>query len=318
MQILDEDGLATPGEIIRQNDIYFIDVTNLETRKKYTGPEGKTCSVDRVALFSHEDMLHFRFLIRHSRQPEIGDIFSSRHGQKGVCGAIVGQEDLPFTEEGICPDLTINPASGEAVGMMIEVLEGKVGASFGKVDYGNAFAGHADRVEAICDRLVKHGFNYSGKDFIYSGTTGEQLETYIFMGPIYYQRSKHMVIDKMRARSGGPRSILTRQPKQGESKSSAPVWFGEMERDCLIAHGASMAIFERLMISSDPTQVEVCRECGSLGYYNHELKLGVCSTCKNANNTSTIQLPYAFKLLIQELQSINVVPRLKLEERRGD
>lgn len=338
MQILDDDGLAAPGEIIRPNDIYINKQSPIVTRgaivppmglndkqykpsrQTYKGPEGETAVVDRVSLCSDKNNnLCIKFMIRHTRRPEVGDKFSSRHGQKGVCGTIIQQEDFPFSERGICPDLIMNPhgfPSRMTVGKMIELLGSKAGVSSGKFHYGSAFgepSGHADRVEAISETLVKHGFSYSGKDFIYSGITGLPLQTYIFMGPIYYQKLKHMVLDKMHARGSGPRVMITRQPTEGRSRNGG-LRVGEMERDCLIAYGTSMLIFERLMISSDPFKVQVCRKCGLLGYYNHKLKTSICSTCKNGENVSTMKLPYACKLLFQELQSMNIVPRLKLTE----
>ncbi|CAL5422122.1 unnamed protein product [Camellia sinensis] len=369
--ILDDDGLAAPGEIIRPNDIYINKQSPIVTRgaivppmglndkqykpsrQTYKGPEGETAVVDRVALCSDKNNnLCIKFMIRHTRRPEVGDKFSSRHGQKGVCGTIIQQEDFPFSERGICPDLIMNPHGfprfmggykdeevfdeptvkfgvGESmkflrfmkspifscfviqqgfvgegrmtVGKMIELLGSKAGVSSGKFHYGSAFgepSGHADRVEAISETLVKHGFSYSGKDFIYSGITGLPLQTYIFMGPIYYQKLKHMVLDKMHARGSGPRVMITRQPTEGRSRNGG-LRVGEMERDCLIAYGTSMLIFERLMISSDPFKVQVCRKCGLLGYYNHKLKTSICSTCKNGENVSTMKLPYACKLLFQ-------------------
>ncbi|CAL5350659.1 unnamed protein product [Camellia sinensis] len=384
--ILDDDGLAAPGEIIRPNDIYINKQSPIVTRgaivppmglndksltgiatsrqykpsrQTYKGPEGETAVVDRVALCSDKNNnLCIKFMIRHTRRPEVGDKFSSRHGQKGVCGTIIQQEDFPFSERGICPDLIMNPHGfpskeygisedggykdeevfdeptvkfgvGESmkflrfmkspifsgfviqqgrmtVGKMIELLGSKAGVSSGKFHYGSAFgepSGHADRVEAISETLVKHGFSYSGKDFIYSGITGLPLQTYIFMGPIYYQKLKHMVLDKMHARGSGPRVMITRQPTEGRSRNGG-LRVGEMERDCLIAYGTSMLIFERLMISSDPFKVQVCRKCGLLGYYNHKLKTSICSTCKNGENVSTMKLPYACKLLFQRT-SIN-------------
>ncbi|XVF24522.1 hypothetical protein REPUB_Repub13aG0135400 [Reevesia pubescens] len=338
MQILDDDGIAAPGEIIRPNDIYLNKQSPILTRgtrvsseslpdsayrparQTYKGPEGESCVVDRVALCSDRNSnLLIKFLIRHTRRPEVGDKFSSRHGQKGVCGTIIQQEDFPFSERGICPDLIMNPhgfPSRMTVGKMIELLGGKAGVSCGRFHYGSAFgepSGHADRVETISETLVKHGFSYNGKDFIYSGITGCPLQAYIFMGPIYYQKLKHMVLDKMHARGNGPRVMLTRQPTEGRARNGG-LRVGEMERDCLIAYGASMLIFERLMISSDPFEVQVCRKCGLLGYYSHKLKSGICSSCKNGDNVSTMKLPYACKLLIQELQSMNIVPRLKLAE----
>ncbi|KAF9596989.1 hypothetical protein IFM89_014703 [Coptis chinensis] len=279
-QLLDDDGLASPGEIIRPYDIYINKQSPINTKstyesskglpdnaykpsiQTYKGARGETAVVDRVQLNSDKDNnLCFRFIIRHTRRPEVGDKFSSRHGQKGVCGTIIQQEDFPFSERGICPDLIMNPhgfPSRMTIGKMIELLGGKAGVSCGRFHYGSAFgepSGHADRVEAISETLVKNGFSYSGKDFIYSGITGCPLQAYIFMGPIYYQKLKHMVLDKMHARARGPRVMLTRQPTEGRSRDGG-LRLGEMERDCLIAYGASMLIFERLMISSDPFEVQ--------------------------------------------------------------
>ncbi|XP_059456105.1 DNA-directed RNA polymerase III subunit 2 isoform X1 [Corylus avellana] len=338
MQILDDDGIAAPGEIIRKDDIYINKQSPIDTRgamvshaeladrayrpsyQTYKGIEGESCVVDRVALFNdRNNNLSIKFSIRQTRRPEVGDKFSSRHGQKGVCGTIIQQEDFPFSERGICPDLIMNPhgfPSRMTVGKMIELLGGKAGVSCGRFHYGSAFgepSGHADTVEAISEVLVDKGFSYNGKDFLYSGITGCPLQAYIFMGPIYYQKLKHMVLDKIHARGNGPRLMLTRQPTEGRAREGG-LRVGEMERDCLIAYGASMLIFERLMISSDPFEVQVCRQCGLLGYYNHKLKTGICSSCKNGDNISTMKLPYACKLLLQELQSMNIVPRLKLAE----
>uniref|UniRef100_M4E8I4 DNA-directed RNA polymerase subunit beta n=1 Tax=Brassica campestris TaxID=3711 RepID=M4E8I4_BRACM len=336
MQILDDDGIASPGEIIRPNDVYINKQVPVDTRNNITsqqsdsqyrpareyfkGPEGETQVVDRVALCSDKNgNLCIKCIIRHTRRPELGDKFSSRHGQKGVCGTILQQEDFPFSERGICPDLIMNPhgfPSRMTVGKMIELLGSKAGVSSGRFHYGSAFgeeSGHADKVEEISKTLVKHGFSYCGKDLLYSGLSGEPLQTYVFMGPIYYQKLKHMVLDKMHARGSGPRVMMTRQPTEGKSKNGG-LREGEMERDCLIAYGASMLIYERLMLSSDPFEVQVCRACGLLGYYDYKLKKAVCSTCKNGDSIATMKLPYACKLLFQELQSMNVVPRLKLVE----
>ncbi|KDP40566.1 hypothetical protein JCGZ_24565 [Jatropha curcas] len=337
-RLLDYDGMAAPGEIIRANDIYINKECPVETRgplksaaaladmkykpsyNAYKYTEGESCVVDRVALCSdRNNNFCIKFIIRHTRRPELGDKFSSRHGQKGVCGVIIPQEDFPFSERGICPDLIMNPhgfPSRMTVGKMIELLGGKAGVSCGRFHYGSAFgepSGHADRVETISQTLVDRGFSYNGKDFIYSGITGCPLQAYIFMGPIYYQKLKHMVLDKIHARGSGPRTLLTRQPTEGRAKNGG-LRVGEMERDCLIAYGASMLIFERLMISSDPFEVQVCRVCGLLGYFNQKLRSGICSTCKNGDNISTMKLPYACKLLLQELQSMNIIPRLKLDE----
>ncbi|KAK3154693.1 hypothetical protein QOZ80_2BG0193990 [Eleusine coracana subsp. coracana] len=321
MRALDEDGIAAPGQIIRNHDIYVYKQTPRNTKKTnggpltdrdykdspafYKGVDGETTVVDRVMLCSDtNDKLSIKCIIRHTRRPEVGDKFSSRHGQKGVCGTIVQQEDFPFSERGICPDLIMNPhgfPSRMTIGKMIELLGGKAGVSCGRFHYGSAFgepSGNADKVEDISSTLIKHGFSYNGKDFLYSGILGQPLEAYIFMGPIYYQKLKHMVLDKMHARASGPRVLLTRQPTEGRSRDGG-LRLGEMERDCLIAYGASMLIFERLLLSSDPYQVQVCRKCGLLGYYNHKLKTSYCSMCKNGENMAKMRLPYACKLLFQ-------------------
>ncbi|KAK8780092.1 hypothetical protein V5799_018570 [Amblyomma americanum] len=192
-----------------------------------------------------------KLLLRQTRRPEIGDKFSSRHGQKGVVGLIAQQEDLPFNDQGICPDLIMNPhgfPSRMTVGKLIELLAGKAGVLNGKFHYGTAFGG--SKVQDVGEELIRRGFNYQGKDCLTSGITGEPLSAYIYMGPIYYQKLKHMVMDKVHARARGPRAVLTRQPTEGRSRDGG-LRLGEMERDCLIGHGASMLLLERLMLSSD-------------------------------------------------------------------
>ncbi|BFG38564.1 hypothetical protein CerSpe_248380 [Prunus speciosa] len=198
------------------------------------------------------------------------------------------------------------------VGKMIELLGSKAGVSCGKFHYGSASGepnGHADKVEAIRETLVRMGFSYDGKDFIYSSITGCPLQACIFMGPIYYQKLKHMVLDKMHTWGHGPKIALTRQPTEEKTRNGG-LRVGKMERDCLIAYGASNLIYEQLMLSSDPFQVHVCEECGLLGHYSHKLKTRICSSCKTGDKIYTAMMPYACKLLIQELQSMNIVPRI--------
>lgn len=259
-----------------------------------------------VTANADEDFL-IKILLRQTRRPEIGDKFSSRHGQKGVTGLIVQQEDLPFNDFGIIPDMVMNPhgfPSRMTVGKTLELLGGKAGLLEGKFHYGTAFGG--SKCSDLQDELFKNGFNYLGKDIFYSGITGEPLEMYIYSGPVYYQKLKHMVQDKMHARARGPRAVLTRQPTQGRSREGG-LRLGEMERDCLISYGASMLIMERLMISSDAFDVDVCNTCGMLAYCSW------CNSCRSSASVSKISMPYACKLLFQELQSMNVVPRLKLK-----
>jgi DNA-directed RNA polymerase III subunit RPC2 len=252
-----------------------------------------------------DDFLVIKTRVRSTRIPELGDKFSSRHGQKGVCGLIINQEDMPFTDEGLCPDLIMNPhgfPSRMTVGKLLEFLAGKVDCSLtrilrmcllifyfcalmptsptpdshssdslllcscqqtavldGKFKGGTAFGDqesstHADRVDDLCEALAANGYNYHGKDFLTSGITGEPMSAYIFFGPVYYQKLKHMVLDKMHARARGPRTLLTRQPRECRSRDGG-LRLGEMERDCLIGHGTSMLLVERLMHSSDAFEV---------------------------------------------------------------
>ena len=190
------------------------------------------------------------------------------------------------------------------VGKMMELLSGKAGVLKGELQYGTAFGGSP--VEEMSEILREYGYSYSGKDFLTSGTTGESLEAYIFFGPVYYQKLKHMVLDKMHSRSRGPRAVLTRQPTEGRSRDGG-LRLGEMERDCLIGYGASALLMERLMTCSDEFQVYVCNECGIIGYKGH------CNMCKTSNVTP-LKIPYACKLLFQELMSMNIIPKLILED----
>lgn len=187
--------------------------------------------VDRVLVTTNEeDHQLFKLLIRQTRRPELGDKFSSRHGQKGVCGVIVQQSDMPFNDRGINPDIIMNPhgfPSRMTVGKMIELLAGKAGVIKGELQYGTVFGG--SKVADMSQILIEHGYNYSGKEYVTSGITGEPLEAYIFFGPVYYQKLKHMVLDKMHARARGPRATLTRQPTEGRSRDGG-LRVGEMER----------------------------------------------------------------------------------------
>uniref|UniRef100_A0A8B9ZWP8 DNA-directed RNA polymerase subunit beta n=1 Tax=Anas zonorhyncha TaxID=75864 RepID=A0A8B9ZWP8_9AVES len=282
-EILDADGICSPGEKVENKQVLVnksmptVTQTPLEGSSVPQQPQYKDVPVtykgatdsyiEKVMISSNaEDAFLIKMLLRQTRRPEIGDKFSSRHGQKGVCGLIVPQEDMPFCDTGICPDIIMNPhgfPSRMTVGKLIELLAGKAGVLDGRFHYGTAFGG--SKVKDVCEDLIRHGYNYLGKDYVTSGITGEPLEAYIYFGPVYYQKLKHMVLDKMHARARGPRAVLTRQPTEGRSRDGG-LRLGEMERDCLIGYGASMLLLERLMISSDAFEVDVCGQCGLLGY----------------------------------------------------
>ncbi|THH04713.1 hypothetical protein EW145_g5317 [Phellinidium pouzarii] len=361
--IIQMDGLAGVGERVDPGDVYVnkqsptnandnsftgqaSSVAYKNTPMTYKSPVAG--NIDKVMLTDTEnDQTLVKVLIRQTRRPELGDKFSSRHGQKGVCGLIVNQEDMPFNDQGINPDSIMNPhgfPSRMTVGKMIELLAGKVLSSLmslrpplichtkagvldGSLQYGTAFGG--SKVEDMSRILIEKGFNYAGKDMLTSGITGEQLEAYVYFGPIYYQKLKHMVMDKMHARArydlfvttqlivaelksnykfnSGPRATLTRQPTEGRSREGG-LRLGEMERDCLIGYGATQLLLERLMISSDKFEVNACQECGLMGYN------GWCPYCKSSKKMAQLTIPYAAKLLFQELMAMNIVPRLILDD----
>lgn len=319
---VDTDGLGAPGERIESGDVYVNKQTPAETKEIVSDPTKTQYRstpmrykspihgyVDKVLLTNMEnDQVLIKVNIRQTRRPELGDKFSSRHGQKGVCGLIVNQEDLPFNDQGITPDTIMNPhgfPSRMTVGKMIELLAGKAGVLTGKLQYGTAFGG--SKVEDMSRLLIECGFNYAGKDSLTSGITGEVQEAYTYFGPIFYQKLKHMVVDKMHARARGPRAALTRQPTEGRSRMGG-LRLGEMERDCLIGYGATQLMLERLMLSSDSFEIDACQECGLMGYN------GYCTYCKSSKKVSKLKIPYAAKLLFQELMAMNVVPRLVLED----
>ncbi|KAI9735257.1 MAG: DNA-directed RNA polymerase III core subunit ret1 [Cirrosporium novae-zelandiae] len=322
--LLDVDGLANVGEKVSFGETYVnkrtpenAGATGLESDNgvarfrpcpmTYRLPD--PAYIDQVLISSNEaEHTLLKVKTRQTRRPEVGDKFSSRHGQKGVVGLIAEQADMPFSDLGVVPDIIMNPhgfPSRMTVGKMLELVSGKAGVMFGNLQYGTAFGG--SKLEDMSEILVANGFNYSGKDFVTSGITGESLPAYIFFGPIYYQKLKHMVQDKMHSRSRGPRAILTRQPTEGRSRDGG-LRLGEMERDCLIAYGASQLLLERLMLSSDQHQVDICETCGFMGYQNW------CQTCKSSKGVVRMTIPYAAKLLIQELISMNVMAKLRLED----
>jgi len=237
---------------------------------------------------------------------------SSRHGQKGTIGITLRQEDMPFTAEGIVPDIIINPhaiPSRMTVAQLIECVTGKCAALNGNIRKATTFSGN--NPEVICEELKNCGYDKRGREVMYSGLTGKQLDAEIFIGPTYYQRLKHMVHDKVHSRARGPVQLLTRQPVEGRSKEGG-LRFGEMERDCIISHGAAGFLKERLMDVSDSYTTCVCKICGLMAVKDKQRNIMICKGCKTSNGVEEIKLPYACKLLFQELMSINIAPRIKL------
>ena len=250
---------------------------------------------------------------RTVRKPVIGDKFSSRHGQKGTTGNIIPECDMPYTETGVVPDMIINPhaiPSRMTIGQLKETVLGKVLVELGLFGDGTAF-GDFD-VNEICDLLLKAGYEAHGNELLYNGLTGEQVECSVFMGPVFYQRLKHMVNDKAHSRSIGPMVNLTRQPAEGRSRDGG-LRFGEMERDCMISHGASRFTRGRMYDASDKYSVFVCKKCGLIASYNDKMHIHLCHTCGNRADFAYVEIPYACKLIFQELNTMNIAPRLLTE-----
>ena len=248
--------------------------------------------------------------VRSVRKPVIGDKFSSRHGQKGTIGNIIPECDMPFMDNGVRPDIIINPhaiPSRMTIAQLKETLLGKVLLELGLFGDGTSF-GKFD-ITDICDELQSLGYESKGNELLYNGLTGEQIESSVFIGPVFYQRLKHMVADKQHSRSNGPMVNLTRQPAEGRSRDGG-LRYGEMERDCMCSHGASRFNKERLYDASDSFRVHVCKKCGLIAAYNDKRHIHHCRTCDNRVDFSYVEIPYACKLMFQELITMNIAPRI--------
>ena len=267
--------------------------------------------IDKNYINRNGDGYNFcKVRLRTIRKPIIGDKFSSRHGQKGTIGNIIPECDMPCTADGVKPDLIINPhaiPSRMTIAQLKETVLGKTLLQLGLFGDGTSF-GKFD-VKDICKELQKVGYESNGNEILYNGLTGEQIETSVFLGPVFYQRLKHMVSDKQHSRSIGPMVNLTRQPAEGRSKDGG-LRFGEMERDCMCSHGASRFTKGRIYDASDAFSVHVCKKCGMIASYNDEKHIHLCKMCENRTDFDYVELPYACKLMFQELMTMNIAPRI--------
>ena len=346
---LDDSGLVREGTIMNDK-VIVIGLTSNNTENESSRidmskstKKGQLGVVDKTFITEGEEGERIaKVRICEQRQPAMGDKFASRVGQKGTIGLIIPERDMPFTREGIRPDIIINPhalPSRMTIGQLVESITGKACAIYGGFADCTAFNQRGSKIGIFGNMLKNSGFHSSGNEILYNGMTGEQIETEIFMGPTYYMRLKHMVKDKINYRARGPNTALTKQPVSGRANDGG-LRIGEMERDSLISHGISAFLTESMMERSDKYYMSVCNKTGMLAIYNPAKNLFISPMADGplkfsgnlgedisedggariehitrfGRSFSVISVPYTMKLLIQELQCMNIQLRIITED----
>jgi len=329
-KFIDSDGLPFPGIKLEEGDPMYCYFSREESKfvtARYKYKEAvyvdhvKLCSNDTGTSSKNRACISFRV----PRNPSVGDKFASRAGQKGICSQKWPSEDLPWTSNGLMPDIMFNPhgfPSRMTIAMMIENMAGKAAAIHGRVYDATPFtfseADDNDAIDYFAKQLEQAGYNYYGTETLYSGVSGVEMRAEIFFGIIHYQRLRHMVSDKFQVRSTGPIDCVTRQPVKGRKKGGG-VRFGEMERDSLLSHGATFLLQDRLFHGSDKSKCAICKDCGS--FLSPRIQAGgalsdrdsarpVCVLCGSGDSVQDFEVPFIFLHLVKELISINIKVRL--------
>lgn len=328
-RFLEKDGIISPESKVKEGDVIIgktspprflssMDEYNLASSVRRESSvymkHGERGVVDFVLITENiEGNTLIQVRVRDNRIPEIGDKFTSRHGQKGIIGLIVPHADMPFTASGITPDLIFSPhgiPTRMTISHLLELIGGKTGALGGRYINGTIFDSEPE--ERVRQELLSLGFRDNGTETMYNGVTGEQLKARIYIGNMYYLKLKHMVSNKIHSRARGPIQLLTRQPTEGRAKEGG-LRLGEMEKDTFVAHGASMLLKERF--DSDKTIVPVCEKCGTIAVDNEFKNQSYCPLCGDDTEINNIEISYAFKLMLDEFKSLCIYPKLVLENK---
>nr|BAK00019.1 predicted protein [Hordeum vulgare subsp. vulgare] len=345
---LDYDGLPAEGNLVHYGEpiVCLIDVST-GNHKIISHKDHEPAYIDAVRVIglgsstnTKVERSNFRrvaITLRYRRNPIIGDKFSSRHGQKGTLSVLWPQENMPFSESGMSPDVLINPhafPSRMTIGMLIESMAGKAGAIHGMFQDATPFQFHEERkvIDYVGEQLRACGYQYYGSEPLYNGLTGKVMQADIFIGLVFYQRLRHMVSDKSQVRSTGPVTAITRQPVKGRKKHGG-IRLGEMERDALLSHGVAFCLQDRLMNCSDSHVAFVCSQCGNLlSIFAQSIKNSIgqstmrfentgfrtqmqqtCHECKNSEFVRPVYLPYVFRYLTNELAGMGIKLTLEIE-----
>ena len=325
-RFLENDGIVYPGAEINEGEVLIGKVSPPKFLSEAREISVKTKKESSVTMRQEEKgIVDLIFITEDSegnkivqvktkdqRIPELGDKFATSHGQKGVIGMIVAEEDIPFTSRGVKPDIIFNPhglPSRMTVGYLLELLAGKVGCLKGKIMDGTSFSGESKK--ELEEQMKRLGFRYDGKETMYNGITGKRMAAKIFIGNLYYLKLKYMVGNKLHGRASGKIALLTRQPIEGRARGGA-LRLGEMEQQALVAHGASLLLKERY--DSDKVVLPICLKCGSIGIDDNIRNKVICPIC-NSEDIEPVEISYAFKLLLEELQGLHIHTTLGLKNK---